>query len=530
VEAPRDTGFRWITREFPSILDLDLFWSYRDPYPVGECQFLVSYGGGGLHRFRIGLLDEMDNFVTIYDDPATSCFCPMPAVPRPVPASVPAEPPDGKVATFRVPAAPPGQPRAADVPLGRFLVSDVYAGVEPAIRRGEVAAIRIMEQLPKTVDRTWHFVYDQGPLMGAGSYYAKRVWGYAPVETDGSAWFEAPAGKELYFQICDAEGRELQRMTSAAQLMPGETQSCIGCHEDRARAAPPGGRAPLALRRPPTPLALPPWGNAGILDYPVVVQPVLDRNCAGCHGGTDPAGGLSLSGGYTRFFNMSYDSLVIRSRSDARSRELYTGRSRELPLVQTLHLLNGIQYPYRPRSSGSHASRLPGYLTAEHCGKPVPDADRRLIHEWIDAMIPYYATTDYARTEALSNRDKWGKPDSKELHDWYTKGFTPVYRNRCASCHGEIPEREFGFDRGPMWSWIDLSKPEWSPALTAHLDKAAGGRGIPAKDFRFRDSADPDYQAMLKAIVEGSKKAFEVPEADMPGFVNRSQDRSYRYR
>jgi mono/diheme cytochrome c family protein len=145
-------------------------------------------------------------------------------------------------------------------------------------------------------------------------------------------------------------------------------------------------------------------------------------------------------------------------------------------------------------------------------------------------MIPYYATTDYARTEALSNRDKWGKPDSKELHDWYTKGFTPVYRSRCASCHGDIPAHEFGFDRGAMWSWIDLSRPEWSPALTAHLAKTAGGRGIPAKGFQFKDVTDPDFQAMLKAVAEGSKKAREVPEADMPGFVNRSQDRSYRYR
>ena len=145
-------------------------------------------------------------------------------------------------------------------------------------------------------------------------------------------------------------------------------------------------------------------------------------------------------------------------------------------------------------------------------------------------MIPYYATTDYARTEALSNRDKWGQPDSKDLHDWYTKGFTPVYRSRCASCHGDIPDREFGFDRGVMWSWIDLTRPEWSPALTAHLAKSAGGRGIPAKGFQFKDTADADYQAMLKTAAEGCRKAREVPEADMPGFVSRSGDRSYRYR
>ena len=214
LEAPRDVGFRWITQEFPAILDLNLFWSYRDPYPVGENRFLVSYGGGGVNRYRLYLLDDMDNKQLVYEDPTTSCFYPQPLVPRPLPAAVPDLVSQANVRTLHVPAAPPGQPADADVPLGRFIVSDVYRGLEPTVQRGRVKHIRIMEQLPKTVDRTWYTVMDQGPLMGASSYYAKRVWGYAPVEADGSAYFEAPAGKELYFQACDEEGRELQRMTS----------------------------------------------------------------------------------------------------------------------------------------------------------------------------------------------------------------------------------------------------------------------------------------------------------------------------
>ena len=89
LEAPRDEGFRWITEEFPVIEDLNWFWAYRDPCPVSESQFLVSYGGGGLQRFRLFLLDEMDNASLVYDDPATSCFYPQPVQPRPVPAQLP---------------------------------------------------------------------------------------------------------------------------------------------------------------------------------------------------------------------------------------------------------------------------------------------------------------------------------------------------------------------------------------------------------------------------------------------------------
>jgi hypothetical protein len=56
----------------------------------------------------------------------------------------------------------------------------------------------------------------------------------------------------------------------------------------------------------------------------------------------------------------------------------------------------------------------------------VPLADRRRIYEWIDAMIPYYPTSDYAHLEAKSNRDKWGHPDRKELLPWFTMAFCGV--------------------------------------------------------------------------------------------------------
>ena len=529
LEAPRDHGFRWITEEFPAVLDVDLFWSYRDPYPVAENRFLVSYGGGDVNRYRLFLLDDLDNKQLVYEDPDTSCFYAQPLVPRPEPVAVAELVPEDHVRELHVPAAPPGQPEAADVPLGTFLLADVYNGLAPHVTRGQVRHIRIMEQLPKTVDRTWYTVMDQGPLMGASSYYAKRVWGYAPVEADGSAYFEAPAGKEIYFQACDNQGRELHRMTSATQLMPGETQSCVGCHESRQTAVPAVTRNLMAVTRAPTPLTLPAWGNAGILDYSKVIQSVLDRHCVRCHQGTNPAGGILLTGDYTRFFNMSYDNLVIRTRADEVSRAFYTGRSQDLPMVQSLHLLYGILEPFEPCSSGSLVSRLPDYFQASHCEAPVPLADRRRIHEWIDAMIPYYATSDYARLEARSNRDKWGHADRKDILDWFTRDFAPVYDRRCGACHGKTTS-DLGLPSPRQWSWINLTRPAWSPALTAHLSRQAGGRGIEAEGFEFAGPGDPDYQAMLQAISEGGRRAYQTPEADMPGFVNRSADRAFAYR
>jgi hypothetical protein len=112
-----------------------------------------------------------------------------------------------------------------------------------------------------------------------------------------------------------------------------------------------------------------------------------------------------LTGDYTRFFNMSYAHLVIRTRSEEVSRALYTGKRPEKPMVQSLHLLYGTVAPFNALDSGSRVSRLPDFFRADHCRTNVPAADLRIVYEWIDAMIPYYPTTDYAHREALSNRD-----------------------------------------------------------------------------------------------------------------------------
>jgi hypothetical protein len=196
-------------------------------------------------------------------------------------------------------------------------------GGSPTIARGRVKSLRIMEQVRKTenIPVTPHVVdfgpraYDQSPLMGYGTYYAKRCWGTVPVEEDGSAHFKVPALREIYFQVCDGEGRELQRMTSAMQVMPGEVTGCVGCHEGRSFAPPPVARMPLAARRAASQPQQPAWAPDGIVDFLHVVQPMLDKYCVECHRGGDPAGGCDLSGDKSRFFSVAYDNLLGRSRS-----------------------------------------------------------------------------------------------------------------------------------------------------------------------------------------------------------------------
>jgi len=508
-EAPRGKGYAWITHEPREIGDRAHQWSYRDPFPLSDSMLLCSYGGG-VNRFRLFLLDAWANKRLVYEDPEMSCFYPLPLSPVPAPPII----------APRVVAD--DDQNEQNEKWGTFLLTDVYRGLT-GVERGRVKYLRVMEQMRKTEDLVSR-AYDESPVMSYGTYYAKRCWSTVPVMEDGSAHFMAPALREIYFQVLDAEGRELQRMTSGAQVMPGEKVSCIGCHESRTEA-PPTGHGASAARRPPDRLEKPSFATDGIIDFPTVVQPVLDKYCVKCHSGTNPKGGMLLCGDKTRLFSMAYDNLLGRSRS-YRQHNMDTGemlpgeKAKGKPLVHFYWLLRTPTAVNQPLWTGSHASRLLKHVDTKHCGKMIPLSDRRRIYIWIDANVPYYGTYAHSRPRSPGRRDLCTDVASGRESEWYAKRFLGVYKKRCASCHGGIPHPN---DKGRIWdgrlAWIDFTRPEWSPALTAHLAKPSGrglgtkkgGKGPPL----FKDPRDGDYAAMLSAIKEGRQKMLAHPPVDM---------------
>ncbi len=519
-EGPKGKGFVYLTREFATIGDARHEWSYRDPFPLSDETFLCAYGGD-IQRFRLYLLDRLGNKRLLHEEPDTGCHYPVAlrAVPRPprLPERVAAGAPP--------PAASTNMPTGTDMPAGIVLLADVYRGLAPAIARGRVKALRVMEQVRKTEDLVSR-AYDQSPVMSYGTYYAKRSWGTVPVEADGSAHFFVPALREIYFQALDAEGRELQRMTSAAQLMPGERQGCTGCHEPRQSAPPAGARRPLAALQQPRQLQQEPWCRDGIVDFATVVQPVLDRYCVRCHTGPNPAGGYDLTGDKTRYFSMAYDNLLGRSRS-YRQHNMDTGEmlpeeaAKGKPLVHFYWLLRTPTAVNQPLWTGSHASRLTDIVESARNGQRMPLADRQRIYLWIDANVPYYGTYAHSHPKSPGRRDLWTDPATGQPAEWFTRGFNPVYERRCASCHGKL---DTTIDWEGRFAWLNLSRPAHSPALTAHLSKAAGGRQITTPRNGqppplFADTTDPDYLALLHAIETGRQQALRTPEADMPGFA-----------
>jgi cytochrome c553 len=110
------------------------------------------------------------------------------------------------------------------------------------------------------------------------------------VEAYGSAYFRVPSGVPVFFQALDRDGLAVQTMRTLTYVQPGQTLSCVGCHESR-DAAPAPAATPLAARRAPAKLTADPSGSWP-LRFDELVQPVLDKQCVSCHkqGATDPKG------------------------------------------------------------------------------------------------------------------------------------------------------------------------------------------------------------------------------------------------
>ncbi|MBF0198430.1 MAG: PD40 domain-containing protein [Planctomycetes bacterium] len=276
---------------------------YEHPYPINESHFLVSKNGSIIISDYEG--EEVVTILNKYQELSGSSLGFYTAVPI---KSREREPITGN-------SLPKDSPQTA-----KIIMQDVYHGLEKQIedgilKKGDINAIRIVEVLGKDnkgFNKNRAFCW-QFPVVSAGATMEpKKTISTVKVEEDGSAMFEVPALKPLIFLALDAEGRAIHRMRTYAQFMPGETQSCTGCHNDRTRATPVNRRERiLALQKPVQKMNGAPWpqGNYAF-SYNDTIQPVWDRNCLECHNAKKSSGDLDLSGDRTDLFNVSYDNLV----------------------------------------------------------------------------------------------------------------------------------------------------------------------------------------------------------------------------
>jgi hypothetical protein len=238
-----------------------------------------------------------------------------------------------------------------------------------------IVELRIFQVLPKS--RT-HVAND--PRIGyANAESARMLLGTVPVESDGSAYFRAPARKPLYFQAVDDRGRAVQSMRSVTYLQPGERQMCVGCHEPRNRTAVSRRPLPLATRRAPSAIKPGPEGTKPF-SFPRLVQPVLDRHCVGCHDGKPglEKSAIVLTGEPAGQFTKAYQNL----KAFVRWYE-WGGASIE-PIVT------------RPGRIGADKSPLTKVLTdpVHAPSLKLDDSELRRLYIWLDGNAPFYGAYD----------------------------------------------------------------------------------------------------------------------------------------
>ena len=334
--------------------------AYGTPWPLSEDDYLCVYDGRAANR-GIYWIDRFGNRELLYRDREISCLSPIPLRPRPAPPALPERTTQTAAARAETPAA-----------AATIAVMNVYDGDFQWPEGVKITALRIIQVLPKTTPPV------DLPRIGAGTETnARAVLGTVPVEADGSAFFEAPVGKLIYFQALGEEGMAVQSMRSATYVHPGERLTCQGCHEPKHRP-PSRQEPPLALLREPSPIRPAPDG-ANPFSYPRLVQPVLDRHCVECHrakNALDLDGSLAAAHGWTRsyqnlaakygfYFSVSNGSINAGAHGGGRTT---AGRF------------------------GARASKLLNYLDRRHYGVELPAEDSGRIALWLDCNSEFYGS------------------------------------------------------------------------------------------------------------------------------------------
>jgi len=503
------------THEYPTEMDQGLRYGPSDPWPLSEDVVLITDNAPEGHGV-IRIIDRWGNRELIYRDPEISSYAAQLVKPRPAPAVLASH------------AEPSDRP-------GRFLVVDVYQGLED-VPRGTIKRLRVVEETARTSGlppggRWWNQAF---LVSWQGAYIIKNVLGTVPVLEDGSAHFEAPPGRALYFEALDADGREIHRMRTFVQAVPGVTRSCVGCHENKKSAPLQPGSLPLAALQSPSRPEPESWGS-GYVDYPSMVQPVWDKHCVRCHGGPEGmAKGLDLSGGWTWAFSISYETLIKHR------------------LVGYLNCNNGSVHTarlIRPRTIGSGGAPLAEILVKKH--PELSRADRDLVLAWMDTNCNYHGSWDYTEHATCG-----------AILEARAALAATMQEAGCTRCHqpGHI-----GND------WINLQTPEWSRILRAPMAKSVGpvapiqsppggkpgppaivkglefcrnrkartgyplvDQGVQPPDvlyptrqpewdpsgdphISFTSTDNPHYQAMLAVIRQTRAEALAKPRVDMPG-------------
>ena len=377
---------------------------FQHPFPLNESDFFVSYTPLGYHighsmQFGIYWMNTDGERELLVADPKMACNQPV----------------------YRKPRVRPFE-RSNQVDYtqdeGVYYMQDIYAGNGlKGLERGQVKKLRVVEIefRPASVG------YTPGSGIGGGAMQAtpvgigntawdiKKVLGEVDVETDGSAFFRVPSRKPLYFQALDENGQVIQTMRSWSTLQPGETQSCVGCHEHKNSVPLAGHPVSMAMNQEIQAITPDRMVSSAGFSYLEQVQPIWDKHCISCHDGKQAGSMLGelrvRDTDSKRMYPDSYLYLTHAYQPSGNSNGPWAGKDNH-PEVNWISALSEPTL-LQPYHAGSAKSNLIKRLQNGHGGTQVSADEIHVVSMWIDLLVPMIG--DYREANNWSEKD----------HDYY---------------------------------------------------------------------------------------------------------------
>ncbi|WP_130862495.1 HzsA-related protein [Bacilliculturomica massiliensis] len=463
---------------------------YEDPRPLDEDHIIVSRQvQSGSEKMGLYLVDSSGKESKLYvDDTSRGAY-------------------DATVLASRTKPIVLSERRNYKDEAGTFFVQNVYEGEHmQGVEKGTVKTLRIVESVPKryvAISNQWAAEGQENPGVNWHSFEVKRVLGEVPVYSDGSAYFEVPQDKFVYFQLLDKDGKMIQSMRSGTLVQSGEKTGCVGCHEDR-RITPDLNnpvKTPEALRRsfsadgvnvPDKPTLYEqtrggtvyggtPYEETKNMNYLTDVQPIFTAKCLDCHGYDRKDGNLTLAPDKGVIFNASYV-------------DLWRARGTSARFGNYLGVIGAGSTVFTPAMSwGSYSSPLvKAVFSSQHesylksVGKePLTAAEKRKIAEWVDLNATYYGdySTNYPNGPG---------------------GRSPLSSSELSKIPGGL-QWNFGWSESRAMP-IYFDNPEKSPILSRWAVGSA------------------EYNQALDVIRTGQQRLKDNPDVDMPGYTPRKED------
>ncbi len=383
---------------------------------------------------------------------------------------------------------PPAIPAQCGVAGDKALVyvSNVYEGTHmKGVKKGDVKFLRIVEDTPKMMwsNGAWDAQGQQAPALNYHDFDNKIIYGVVPVAEDGSAYFEIPSGKFVYFQALDKDMQMLQSMRSGLSAMPSEIVSCAGCHESRKSPPPASLRASIALRGAPSKIkTFPHCGK--LFSYAEQVQPIWDAHCLKCHDfGGKGSKKLVLAGDKGLVFNFSYFELHHKKYVNA------IGAAGNAVV--------------EANTWGAKHSAVVKKARSGHGGAKLSDAEIGTLKAWIDINAPYYPIDDAgAFADNPAGRSPLTAGECEKL--WQLCGVEKMKQlSQKRKNPLIIPLRSYGEEL------VCFDRPEKSPAL----------RGL--------DPSGENYKEALSLIKTGARRLAENPRPDMKGYKMSEKGKAF---